>query len=129
MIRKRDVWIPAVLLAVVLAGTSCSKGGGKTTPTSPAGGNGTGSMELNSPTLAPGASYEHRFWAAGTYSYYCIFHTAMTGAVLVDTSATDTLVNVSITNAFAPFPPAAVKPGGRVVWTNDSAVAHTVTSN
>jgi len=47
----------------------------------------------------------------------------------VDSSAADTLVSVSITNAAAPFPPASVKPGGRVVWINNSAMVHTVTSN
>jgi len=129
MIRKRDAWIPAALLAVVLAGASCSKGGGdgRPTPTSPGGG-GTGSLELNSPSLAPGDTYEHRFWAAGNYSYYCIYHAPMTGVVIVDANALDTLVTVSITNAVSPFPTVGVKPGGRVVWTNNSIMAHTVTS-
>ena len=128
MIRKRDAWIPAAFLAVVLAAASCSSGGGsgRSTPTGP--GNGGGSPELNSPNLAAGATYEHRFWAAGAYPYYCIYHTAMTGAVVVDANALDTLVNVSITSSTSQFPAASVRPGGRVVWTNNSQMTHTVTS-
>jgi len=127
MIRKRDTWIPAALLAVVLAAASCSsgKGGDKSAPTSPGS---VGSHELNSPNLAPGATYEHRFWAPGAYAYYCIYHGAMTGSVIVDANALDTLVNVSITSSVSPFPTVGVKPGGRVVWTNDSPMTHTVTS-
>src|SRR5262245_28172361 len=129
MSRKRVTWIPAVLLAIALAGASCSShddGGGA--PTSPGGGNGSGSTELNSPVLTPGDSFEHLFWAAGTYNYYCIFHPAMIGSVVVDANAPDTLVRVSITNPGAPFPGATVRTGGRVVWTNDSSMNHTVTS-
>ena len=53
----------------------------------------------------------------------------MTGSVVVSAAATDTLVNVSIVNSDASFPAASVKPGGRVVWINDTDVIHTVTSN
>src|SRR5262249_61297850 len=121
--------LPAVRPAAVLAAASCSAGAGHGggAPTSP-GGNGAGAMELNSTTLGPGDTYEHRFETAGAYDYYCIFHQAMTGRVVVDPSATDTLVNVSITSSAAPFPPASVKPGGRVVWTNNTVMGHTVTS-
>jgi plastocyanin len=53
----------------------------------------------------------------------------MTGTVQVDAAATDTLVAVRIASSSAPFPAASVKPGGRVVWTNNTSMVHTVTSN
>jgi plastocyanin len=53
----------------------------------------------------------------------------MTGTVQVADAATDTLVNVSIVSSSSPFPAASVKPGGRVVWTNNTNMVHTVTSN
>jgi plastocyanin len=49
--------------------------------------------------------------------------------VVVSASATDTLAALSITSSTSPFPAASVKPGGRVVWTNNTVMLHTVTSN
>jgi plastocyanin len=53
----------------------------------------------------------------------------MTGSVTVDASAADTVANVNIVSFTSPFPPASVKPGGRVIWTNNTSMVHTVTSN
>ena len=39
------------------------------------------------------------------------------------------VVNLSITSSTAPFPAATVKTGGQVVWTNNTAMVHTVTSD
>ncbi len=134
MIPKSGTWLPAILLALALAASSCSSsgggGGGGGYPTSPGNGGGSGSgPELNSGSIAPGGNYQHRFATPGTFSYHCIFHAPMTGSVVVSANAADTLVNVDITSSAAPFPGATVKPGGRVVWTNNTGMTHTVTSN
>ena len=39
------------------------------------------------------------------------------------------LAAVGITSSLEPFSPASVKPGGRVVWTNNTLMLHTVTSD
>ena len=118
-------WFAAILLLVAVAATSsCSSGGSSNAPTSP------GMVrELDSGDLGPGATYEHRFTAAGTYAYHCIHHAPMTGSVQVSANAADTLANVDIVSSTMSFPAASVKPGGRVVWRNGGAVLHTVTSN
>jgi len=128
VIRKR--FQPAlVLLALALAlaaGSSCKSG-----PTGlPDSSGSSGSpRELDSGDFGAGASYQHRFTVAGTYGYHCIHHAPMTGSVQVNAAAADTLVNVSIVSSTVPFPAATVKPGGRVVWTNNTGMIHTVTSN
>lgn len=127
---RRDVWLLALLLATALtAAASCSSGGGSSTPTGPGGGGGSGGPELNSGNIGLGGTYQHRFTAAGTYGYHCIHHLPMTGSVVVNDAAPDTLVNVSIVSSTTAFPPASVKPGGRVIWTNNDNMIHTVTSN
>jgi plastocyanin len=73
--------------------------------------------------------YQHRFAAAGTFNYHCIHHSPMTGSVVVSATVVDTLVNVSIASSTTPFPGATVRVGGRVVWTNNTGMVHTVTSN
>jgi len=131
MYRTNVHWLPALLLTIALAtGSSCSSNGsGQAVPTHPGGGpGGGGALELNSPNLDAGATYQHHFTASGTYPYYCIYHTPMTGSVVVSPDAADTLVNVNITSSTASFAPASVKPGGRVVWTNRTNMVHTVTS-
>jgi plastocyanin len=118
----------AVVLALsLLAASSCSSGGSNNgMPTNP----GTGAArELNSGDFGPGAQFQHRFLTAGTFAYHCVHHAPMTGSVTVDASAADTVVNVSIVSFTAPFPAASVKPGGRVVWINNTSMVHTVTSN
>jgi hypothetical protein len=85
--------------------------------------------ELNSGDFGPGGTFQHRFASAGAFPYHCIHHGAMTGTVQVNDAATDTLVALLITSSSAPFPAATVKTGGRVVWTNNTNMVHTVTSN
>jgi plastocyanin len=123
--------LPAVVLAMSLtSAASCSSGGGGGSsngiPTDP----GTASArELNSGDFGPGAVFQHRFFSAGSFGYHCIHHSPMTGSVTVDPNAADSVVNVNIVSFTTPFPAAAVKPGGRVVWTNNTSMVHTVTSN
>jgi plastocyanin len=118
-------WVYAIVLTLAFAAfASCGyddNGYSSTPPTT------TG--ELNSGNIAPSATFQHRFMTAGTFPYHCIYHSPMTGSVSVDAGAPDTLVNVSIASSSAPFPAASVKPGGRVVWTNNTTMIHTVTSN
>src|SRR5580765_2906912 len=128
--RVGKLWLPAVLLTVILAGVaSCNSGGYNKTgyPTAPAPP--MGARELNSGDFGAGASFQHRFFVAGTYAYHCIHHAPMSGSVTVDAGAADTVANVSITSSTMSFAAATVKPGGRVVWTNNTGVVHTVTSN
>ena len=110
-----------LVLALALATAPSCKSG---TPTGP-----ESAKELNSGDFGPGATYQHRFAAAGTYAYHCIHHAPMRGNVQVMDAAPDTLVNVSIISSTTGFPAASVKPGGRVVWTNNTADVHTVTSD
>lgn len=125
--RPATSWFPAILLSMALAAmSSCSSGKSSSTPTGP------GAMtapELNSPDFGAGGMFQHRFATAGTYGYHCIHHAAMTGNVVVSASATDTVVNVNIVSSSMSFAAASVKPGGRVVWLNNTSAVHTVTSN
>ena len=123
--KLRSAWLFGVALAMALAIAASCGGGGN--PTDPAGGG--AARELNSGDFGPGAGFQHRFTTAGTFHYHCIHHAPMTGSVVVSDAAADTLVNVNITSFTAPFPGAAVKTGGRVVWTNNTNMVHTVTSN
>jgi plastocyanin len=116
-----------VLLMLLILASSCSSGGGNGgIPTNPGT---TSGAELNSGDFGSGGVFQHRFFTAGTFRYHCIHHAPMTGSVTVDASAADTVANVSIVSDTSPFPAASVKPGGRVVWTNNSSMVHTVTSN
>ena len=127
--------VAAVLLSMALVAlSSCNSGyggGGSNYPTGPGGGStGGGTVrELDSGDFGAGGTFQHRFFTAGTYGYHCIHHSPMTGSVQVVASATDTVVNVAITSSSMSFPGASVKPGGRVIWTNNTGVVHTVTSN
>jgi plastocyanin len=124
----RKAWKPgliALTLAMALAVTSsCSSSKGANAPTAPGP-----SRELDSGNLSLGGVYQHRFTVSGTFAYHCIFHTPMTGTVHVDASAADTVAHVSITSSTMSFPAASVRPGGLVIWTNNSGAVHTVTSN
>ena len=122
--RTTNLWLTALTILLAIAALASCKSGKGGDPTSP------GSVrELDSGDFGAGGRYQHRFAAAGNYDYHCIHHAAMTGSVLVSATATDTLANVSIASSTAPFPAASVKPGGRVVWTNNTAMLHTVTSD
>jgi len=124
--RHSLTWsLAAVLILASASLWSCSK---SSTPTGPGGGGGA-TKELNSGDFGASASFQHRFFAAGAFPYHCVHHAPMVGTVTVDASAADTLVNVSIVSSMAPFPAASVKPGGRVVWTNNTGSVHTVTSD
>lgn len=128
---KSGTWLPAIVLAAALASaTSCSSGGDNG-PTGPGGGGGGGGggLEMNSGDIGFHGTYQHRFFTAGTFNYHCVHHSPMTGTVTVNDAATDTVVNVSIVSSTTPFPGATVKTGGRVVWTNNNTMVHTVTSN
>lgn len=124
MIRKSR--LVAVVLAFALAGAASCRSGSTASdyPTAP----GT-TRELNSGDFGPGGTFQHRFTTAGTFAYHCIHHSAMTGSVQVSADAADSLATVSITSSSMSFPAASVKPGGRVVWTNNTQSVHTVTSN
>ena len=129
MFRKRGTWLPVLLLAIALGAAASCKSSGYN-PTSPGGGGGGGgARELDSGDFGPNATFQHTFATAGTFNYHCVHHSPMTGSVVVSAGAADMLVNVSITSITAPFPGATVKPGGRVVWTNNTGMVHTVTSN
>ena len=39
---------------------------------------------FDSGSLAPGATFEHTFTAAGTYPYHCSIHPTMTGVIVVN---------------------------------------------
>ncbi len=39
--------------------------------------------ELNSGSIAPGATFSHTFSAAGSFSYHCNIHPSMTAAITV----------------------------------------------
>lgn len=117
-------WFATLMVALALATAPSCKSGTATGPT----GSGGGPKELDSGDFGPGATYQHRFAVAGAHAYHCIHH-SMRGNVQVMDAATDTLVNVSIVSSSAPFPAASVKPGGRVVWTNNTVDVHTVTSD
>lgn len=113
----------AILLPlVVVAATSCNSG--TSNPTGPGPG-----TELSSGTLGPGATYQHAFAAAGAYPYHCVFHAPMRGTVQVSATATDSIAQVSITSSTTSFPGATIRPGGTVVWTNNTQLDHTVTSD
>ncbi len=118
---------PALLLglwfAALAAVASCGDDGYGTDPDN------NSKKELNSGDFGPGATYRHRFATAGTFPYHCFHHAPMTGSVVVSASSADTLVSVSIVSSSSPFPGATVKPGGRVVWTNNTGMVHAVTSN
>ena len=42
-----------------------------------------GGVELNSGSIEPGTSWSHTFAQAGTFPYYCSFHTEMKGTITV----------------------------------------------
>lgn len=122
--RVTSLRAPALLLPLLLLAAASCKSGSGGSPTGP----GT-PRELNSGDIAPGGMFQHRFAAAGTYPYHCIHHPPMTGTVQVNANAADTLASVSITSSTMSFPPAVVKPGGRVVWSNNTGELHTVTGD
>jgi plastocyanin len=124
MTTIRSSLLAAILVLAALA-TSCNSGGGSSSTTNPM----PTARELDSGDFGPGGSFQHTFAVAGTYGYHCIHHSPMTGSVVVSDNAPGTTASVSITSSVMAFPPATVKPGGTVTWTNNSGLVHTVTSN
>ncbi len=132
MLRRRTRFALLAAAAVVatfeLSSCGGSGGGGGTTGPPPA-------KELDSPTLSQSQTFTHRFFAAATFPYHCSIHPSMTGSVIVSDTAPagDTVLTVSINGMAAPQPfgPPSVtlRTGGKVVWTNNNASPHTVTSN
>lgn len=116
-----------VLFAALTAGTSCGSGGNGY-GMGPGNGGG-GAKELSSGDVGPGGTYSHTFNTAGTFHYHCIHHSPMTGTVVVSDTAVGTQVGVNIVSSTSAFPGATVKTGGRVTWTNNTNMVHTVTSN
>jgi plastocyanin len=47
----------------------------------------SGNGSLNSGDMAPGATYTFTFSFPGTYDYHCVYHSWMTGSVVVKESA------------------------------------------
>lgn len=125
--KSPHLWFAVALVCAALTALySCGSNGygGGSNPTSPAT-----PRELDSGNIAPGKTYQHRFSAAGTFRYHCIYHGPMTGSVAVSDTAPDTLVQVDIVSSTSAFTGASVKTGGRVVWSNSTSMTHTVTSN
>ena len=123
--RLAKPWLLTALLPLILVlATSCNSA--KDGPTGPGG---SGGGVLNSDVLQPGATFQHQFAAAGSFPYHCIFHAPMRGTVQVASTAADSIAHVSITNETMAFPSASVRPGGIVIWTNNTATNHTVTSD
>jgi plastocyanin len=105
--------------------------GGNSNPTYPGGGGGGGTTtkELDSGNIGIGKSYSHTFTKAGSFAYHCNYHSVMKGTVIVSDSAANADVHVSIVSSSSAFPGATVKTGGKVTWTNNTGMTHTVTSN
>lgn len=128
--RNAALLVAVMAVAVVAASCTSSGGGYNSNPTAPPPpGTPPPAKELDSGNIGTSGSYQHRFVSAGTYNYHCIYHGPMTGSVQVTDAAADTVATVTITTDTAPFPGASVKPGGRVVWHNNTTMIHTVTSN
>ena len=120
----RAKWLPVILTLVALAALSAC-GSKSSSPTGP----GTvkevelGRFRTRGNVPASVRSDRH------VRTTHCIHHSPMKGSVVVSEAAADSLVNVIIVSDHVAFPAASVKPGGRVVWTNNTASVHTVTSD
>jgi plastocyanin len=64
--------------------------------------------EWGSPTLEIGASFAHRFTAAGIYPYSCSLHPGMAGMVVVGP------IDMELASAVQPTPPATATPAAAV---------------
>jgi len=114
----------ALGLAAAVAAAGCGGDSKKVTNPPPA-------KEMDSPIMGHFQTYPHRFFAAGTFPYHCTVHTFMTASVTVNAGAPagDSLASVAISgNAFTPGT-LIIPVGGKVTWTNNDAVNHTVTSD
>jgi len=83
---------------------------------------------FNSGSSGSGKTYTYTFSTEGTYQYHCSIHPTMTAKVIV-TSSTTSSAAVSINSmSFAPAT-ITVSAGTTITWTNQDAIAHTVTSD
>jgi plastocyanin len=113
----------AVFTAAALVGCSSSS-----SPNNAGNGGGSGSgPELNSPVINQSQTYSHTFAKAGSFPYHCSIHPAMHGTITVTASGSASQLSVSILNMTLPSVSVAV--GTTVVWTNEDAIGHTVTSD
>ncbi len=123
--NSRTTAAAALIFAAASLAAGCSKNDKTTNPAAAAG-------PLSSGDMANGAVYPHRFFGPGMFNYHCARHpTQMKGSVTVSASApaSDSLMNVSIVD-FSFSPNAITIPvGGKVTWTNNGSVLHTVTSD
>lgn len=125
--RKLRFALPLAFGLLGLVALGCSS---EDSPTD--GGGGGGSLEMNSPNLSNGQSYLHVFSAAKVVPYYCKFHGAsggsgMAGVITVTAGGTPSLHEVEINSST--FPDLTVDVGDTVRWTNNTGLAHTVTSD
>ena len=121
----RRVSLPIVAMLAVLAVLALAQCSSKNKSTNPV------SREMDSRDLLLSATYSHQFSTAGTFPYHCVHHSSMHGMVIVSDSAApgDTLMAVLIQNIAFQVTPVTIRTGGRVTWTNNDNVAHTVTSD
>ena len=120
--HKRLGGILITLMAIAMIGCSSDS-----SPTGTGGGN---TKEFQSPTLNPGASFEHVFNKAGTFQYFCSFHgTATTGmhaVITVGAAGTPSKFQDDITGlTLLDF---TVELGDTIRWTNNSGMNHNVQS-
>ena len=125
---KKHGWLrrgacAAITVLIAFSSLSCGGGGG-----GGGGGGIVGPKELNSGDMAPAGTYSHVFATAGTFNYHCIYHGVMTGTVTVTAGAAGADENIVIV-ATAAFPAKSITTGTKIIWTNNTAMTHTVTSN
>lgn len=130
---RRMIAAPAALalLLLAIALTSCSK---KSSPTQPGGGELSGSLPSTS------SQYMHTFANAGNFNYECTIHpscVSLHGVVVVVSAGTpilNRLLAISIDGGGSSSCSAlsntvdTVHVNDQVTWTNNSPLAHTVTS-
>ena len=117
----------ALACALSLATGLIGCGGSKDKSTSPP----PAALELSQDLSASGGQYSHRFFTEGAYPYHCRIHGSMTGIVIVaaSTPAVDSLQSIDISgSAFSPSS-ISIPVGGKVTWTNNDGILHSVTSN
>lgn len=121
------LFLYAFLLAaiVALAGLGCSDDKGSNN-------NGGGTREFASGDLSNGASYSHTFNTAKVINYYCRYHggaglQGMSGAITVTATGAVDQFNFSITGST--LPSMTIPVGSTVMWTNNTAIVHTVESD
>ena len=130
--------LPGALAICLVAGwlVSCTKNN----PASPSGGGG----ELNGSLASTGSQYAHTFANAGTFNYRCSIHptcSSLTGTIVVlatggaiqnrvlgITQSGGTSGPYTSTCSSLSLQRDSVFVGDRVSWTNNSPLAHTVTS-